>query len=241
MRQRIALPADTLGEATNIINERNAAFAPRPVVEAIVAAGGIPVILPTVDPDLVPDYLSLFDGVAFLGGADVDPTFYQEEPHVLLGKTDRKRDLFEMALLHAAIDNNKAVLGICRGLQLINVTLGGTLYQDLTEDPNAKIKHSQAAFGNQVTHHATVTPGSHLAEITGKRLLVNSRHHQAAKTIAPDLTVTARADDQVVEAVESTASDQVLAVQWHPENLFKHDQTAMGIFTNLIKRAADRA
>lgn len=240
MRPRIALPADTLDEATNIINERNAAFAPRPAVEAIVKTGGLPIILPSIDPEDVADYLSLFDGVAFLGGADVDPTFFGEEPHVRLGKTYRKRDLFEIELLKQAVAANKAIFGICRGLQLINVGLGGTLYQDLSEDPTAQLKHSQAAMGNQPSHHVTVVPGSTLATLTGDRPYVNSRHHQAIKDVAPSLRVTATADDQVIEALESKDTDQILGVQWHPENMYKHHAESRQIFQNFVDRAAAR-
>ncbi|AYM02152.1 gamma-glutamyl-gamma-aminobutyrate hydrolase family protein [Levilactobacillus yiduensis] len=240
MRPRIALPADTLDEATNIINERNAAFAPRPAVEAIVKTGGLPIILPSIDPEDVADYLPLFDGVAFLGGADVDPTFFGEEPHIRLGKTYRKRDLFEIELLKQAVAANKAILGICRGLQLINVGLGGTLYQDLSEDPLAQIKHSQAAMGNQPSHHVTVVPGSTLATLTGERPYVNSRHHQAIKDVAPSLRVTASADDQVIEALESKDTDQILGVQWHPENMYKHHDESRQIFQNFVNRAAQR-
>ena len=98
MRPRIAIPADTLTEATNVINERMSPYAPKPVIEAIVKSGGVPVIFPSVSPELVPDYLDLFDGVLFAGGADVDPTFFGEEPHQKLGATYRKRDLFEIEL-----------------------------------------------------------------------------------------------------------------------------------------------
>ena len=119
MRPRIAIPADTLTEATNIINERNAAYAPRPLIEAIVKSGGLPVIFPSVDPELIPNYLDLFDGIIFAGGSDVDPTFYGEEPHQKLGSTYFKRDLFEVALVKAALEANKALMGIC--LSLIHI------------------------------------------------------------------------------------------------------------------------
>lgn len=124
MRPRIAIPADTLTEATNVINERMSPYAPKPVIEAIVKSGGVPVIFPSVSPELVPDYLDLFDGVLFAGGADVDPTFFGEEPHQKLGATYRKRDLFEIELLKQSLKADKAIMGICRGLQLINVGLG---------------------------------------------------------------------------------------------------------------------
>lgn len=132
MRPRIAIPADTLTEATNIINERNAAFAPRPLIEAVVKSGGLPVIFPSVEPELIPDYLDLFDGIIFAGGSDVDPTFYGEEPHQKLEPTYFKHDQFEIALVKAALDANKALMGICRGMQVINAALGGTIFLLIT-------------------------------------------------------------------------------------------------------------
>lgn len=237
MRPKIAIPADTLTEATNIINERNAPFAPKPVVEAIVKAGAIPVILPSVSPELVSDYLDLFDGVVFAGGFDVDPTFFGEEPHQKLGSTYYKRDLFEIELLKQSFQKNKPMLGICRGMQLINVGLGGSLYQDLSENAAANLKHAQDAPGNLPTHHVTVADNTHVHALVGKRPYVNSRHHQAIKTIASNLICSARADDGVVEALESKNSDQIVAVQWHPENMFKHYEYSRNLFYDLVKRA----
>ncbi|WP_296112982.1 gamma-glutamyl-gamma-aminobutyrate hydrolase family protein [uncultured Limosilactobacillus sp.] len=233
----IAMPADTFTEATNIINLRNAAFAPDPAIQAITKSGGTPLILPTVAAESAPDYVHLFDGLLLLGGFDVDPTFFGEEPHYELGETFRKRDLFEIALLKATIEAGKPVMGICRGLQLINAGLGGTLYQDLSEDPSAKLKHHQLAPGNLPTHHVNTEPGSKLNELLGDRVYVNSRHHQAVKRIAPGLRITATADDGVAEAIESENSDQVVAVQWHPENMFKHNEEAQMLFKDLITRS----
>lgn len=237
MRPRIALPADTLAEATNIINERNAAFAPRPAIEAVVKAGGVPIIFPSVDPEDVVDYMDLFDGVAFLGGADVDPTFYGEEPHEKLGVTYRKRDLFEIELLKQSVAKGKAIFGICRGMQLINTGLGGTVYQDLSENPDTTLKHNQEAAGNMPSHHVSVDPDSRLFKIIGARPYVNSRHHEAVKRLADSLKVTARADDGVIEACESIDNDQILAVQWHPENMYKHHADSKALFADLIARS----
>lgn len=237
MRPRIAIPADTLTEATNVINERNAPFAPRPAIEAIVKSGGVPVILPSVDPKFVEDYIDLFDGIIFAGGFDVDPTFFGEEPHQKLGATYRKRDLFEIALLKESIKANKAIMGICRGMQIINVGLGGTLYQDLSENSDSFIKHSQNAPGNLPSHHVNVVKDSTLFDLVGERPYVNSRHHQALKDIAPSLKVVATADDHVPEAVESVDGDQILAIQWHPENMFKHYEYSQKIFADLIARS----
>lgn len=240
MQPRIAIPADTLTEATNIINERNAAFAPRPLIEAVLKSGGVPVIFPSVAPELAASYLDLFDGIIFAGGADVDPTFFNEEPHLKLGPTYLKRDRFEVALLKEAVAADKAIMGICRGMQLINIALGGSVYQDLSEDPRQTLKNSQDAPGNLPSHHINVAPESRLFKLTGRRAYVNSRHHQALHQIAPGLHITASADDQVPEAVESVSSDQILAVQWHPENMFKHDPSSQNLFADLLQRAAAR-
>ena len=159
MQPRIAIPADTLTEATNIINERNAAFAPRPLIEAVLKSGGVPVIFPSVAPELAASYL--------------------------------KRDRFEVALLKEAVTANKAIMGICRGMQLINIALGGSVYQDLSEDPRQTLKHSQDAPSNLPSHHINVAPESRLFKLTGRRAYVNS-HHQALHQIAPGLHVTAR-------------------------------------------------
>lgn len=142
------------------------------------------VIFPSVEPELAVDYLGLFDGIIFAGGADVDPTFYNEEPHQQLGTTYRKRDLFEIALLKQALAADKAVMGICRGMQLINIALGGSVYQDLSEDPKKTLKHAQDAPGNLPSHHVTVDEDSRLFNLVGRRPYVNSRHHQALHEIA---------------------------------------------------------
>ena len=237
VRPRIAVPADTLTEATEIINERMAPFAPKPIIEAIVKSGGAPVIFPSVAPEMVGDYLGLFDGVIFAGGADVDPTFFGEEPHQKLGPTYRKRDEFEIELLKQAVKAGKAIFGICRGMQVINAGLGGTLYQDLSENPLATIKHSQDAPGNFPSHHLTVELDSRLFDLMGHRPFVNSRHHQGLKKIAPGVKVVASADDGVPEAIESIAGNQILAVQWHPENMYKHYPESQRLFADLIDRA----
>lgn len=191
MQPRIAIPADTLTKATNIINERNAAFAPRPLIEAVLKSGGVPVFFPSVAPELAASYLDLFDGIIFAGGADVEPIFFNEEPHLKLGPTYLKRDRFEVALLKEAVTANKAIMGICRGMQLINIALGGSVYQDLSEDPRQTLKHSQDAPSNLPSHHINVAPESRLFKLTGRRAYVNS-HHQALHQIAPGLHVTAR-------------------------------------------------
>lgn len=237
MRPRIAIPADTLTEATKVINERNADFAPRMAVNAVLKSGGIPIILPNSAPENVTDYIDTFDGVLFLGGFDVDPTFYYEEPHMNLGQTYIPRDRFEIELVKQSLLAGKSIFGICRGMQVINVALGGTLYQDLSEDPAAQMKHSQTSPGNLPTHHVNVESDSRLFTLLGERPYVNSRHHEAVKELAPSLRSVAYADDHVIEAIESIDSDQIMAVQWHPENMYKHYTEMQDLFRDFVKRS----
>ncbi|GAK47299.1 glutamine amidotransferase [Secundilactobacillus oryzae JCM 18671] len=237
MKPRIALPADTYHDATSVINMKMAPFAPLPAVEAVVQAGGIPVILPSVAPELVADYLGTFDGIAFLGGPDVDPTFYGAEPHQNLGLTYSKRDEFEFELFRQAEAADVPMLGICRGFHVINAALGGTLYQDLSEREGETLQHAQLAPGDLPTHHVEIEPDSVLADIMGSTGFVNSRHHQLIQTVAPSLKVTATAPDGVVEGLESRGDDQILAVQWHPENMFETDEASFAIFEDLVNRS----
>ena len=166
-----------------------------------------------------------FDGILFAGGEDVDPGLYDEAKRYASVKTDRSRDEFELALLAAAQDSRLPVLGICRGMQMINVKFGGTLYQDLKRDPYSEtgfqVEHKQVGGRGEATHTVTVTePESHLGEALHGNCRVNSLHHQAVRRVGRGLKVTAYSEDGLPEAVED-ASDYpfLLAVQWHPEEM----------------------
>ena len=163
---------------------------------------------------------------------------YGEEPIPECGGAAYMKDVFEIALIKATVAAGKPIFGICRGLQVINVALGGNLYQDLAaQNSECKIRHAQAARGDLPTHHVNATVGSQIAQLVGERAYVNSRHHQAARNIAASLQVTARADDGVVEALETRESDQILAVQWHPENMWRQSKQQAALFTNFVQRA----
>jgi putative glutamine amidotransferase len=198
--------------------------------QSIASAGGVPVQL-TRDAD-ARDLVALLDGLVLSGGADIDPQRYGAEPHPQLGETDAGRDEFELALISAARTKGIPILGICRGAQLLNVAFGGTLHQhvDISEGsghPNWR------APGNTIAHDVSCTPGSLIATLMGERKGVNSLHHQTLDRIGEGLVVTARADDGVVEAVESVG-EPILAVQWHPEMLGGPDPT----FLWLIRSAS---
>lgn len=233
----IAITADTLIDHSPMINQHHADMAPSPIKVAVLAAGGVPIILPVPsvleDVDVMVSVLvTHFDGLILPGGPDVDPTTYGQEPQPRLGRTNYLKDAFEIALIRATLAAGKPIFAICRGLQIANVAMGGTLYQDL--QGIAKIKHAQAAPGNFPTHHVACVPDSRVAALVGSSSFVNSRHHQAVAQPAPGLTVTAQAQDGVIEALEG---DHFLGVQWHPENLWQADPTQFKLFTDLIARA----
>jgi putative glutamine amidotransferase len=187
---------------------------------SIALAGGIPIILtPAIGTDAAPDALAPVHGLVLTGGHDLDPEHYEAEPSPALGPLDPARDAFELALFEAARKRRIPVLGICRGLQVINVAMGGTLWQDLPSERPGDIQHDPDSTRNARTHHVLVKEPSHLADALGTgKLVTNSFHHQAIKDLAPGLQVTAWAEDGVIEGVEESESDGwLLAVQWHPE------------------------
>ena len=200
---------------------------------SIEAAGGAPWLMPcTVEPDLAPEYVAHLDGLLLTGAAsDVDPSYYGEEPIPTFGYTNPEKVRFEIAVIEAAFERDLPILGICGGMQILNVARGGSLYQDIAAQlPNA-LKHHQEATASFATHGVTVKPSTLLAKIVGcERLRVNSTHHQSVKEVGEDFIVSAAADDGVIEAIEHRNRPFVMAVQWHPENLRVRDPQSRKIF-----------
>ena len=235
---RIAITADTYPYASDVTNLVRAPFTARGLVDVIHALGALPIVLPDVPGAKGEDYAELFDALVLPGGPDMDPTFFGEEPTWHIGTTNYLRDVFETEIFRASHASGKPIFGICRGCQLINTVMGGTVYQDLpSQNPAAYIRHSQAAPGSYPTHHVQVEAESVLAHALGETAYVNSRHHQAIKDVAPGLWATAKAPDGVVECVESKGSDQIVAVQWHPENMWQEHPEMKQLFADFIARA----
>ncbi len=189
-------------------------------VRSVFNAGGIPVILPfTSDEDAVRQYAEMIDGLLVPGGIDVNPLCYGEEPHPLLDTTNMPFDIFQLNLIREVMKLKKPVFGICRGLQIINVALGGTLWQDMSMQSKETFLHRQNEMGRAaVSHSVRITPDSMLHEILGDEIMVNSFHHQAIKKPAESLRITARASDGTIEAAEAIDYPWLLIVQWHPES-----------------------
>jgi len=193
--------------------ERDAALLPRVYLDAVAAAGGVPLLLPPVGTDA--SVLDVLDGLIIAGGCDVDPSSYDAQPHPETVDTRPGRDEHEKVLIRAALDRDLPLLAICRGLQMLNVTLGGTLQQHLP-DVVAHDEHrpSPAVFG---TTEVKVEPDTLTGRLFGERASVHCYHHQAIDVVAPGLRVTARAGDGTVEAAEVDGHDFAIGVQWHPE------------------------
>lgn len=243
---KIGIPTDELIEINPIMPNNHPSYAPHDVKEAFIKLGAIPLIIAFPDDvskvdQLAQDYVQLIDGLMLPGGPDVDPTFYGEEPHPKIGMTLYQKDRFEIALIKAALAADKPIFGICRGIQIMNVAMGGTLYQDLeSQYPELKIQHPQATLGQFATHHVELTAGSKLAKLYGQSTIkVNSRHHQAVKAVGKGLKVTAVAPDGVIEGMESTDTDLFLGVQWHPENMWQQeDPQQLVVFQDFLDRIA---
>lgn len=191
-------------------------------MRAVEAGGGMPVVIPPLELDLVEPLLDRLDGICLSGGPDIDPAAYGEEPDEQLGPTEPDLDRFELAIASAADRRGLPMLAICRGTQALNVVRGGTLIQHLPdhqEGPDA-IPHRQSNPGREPSHPVTIEPGSLLAKtIGGDRADVNSFHHQAIDRLGGDLVVTARAADGTIEAVEDPSRPFLIGVQWHVELL----------------------
>ena len=205
-------------------------------IKAICDAGGVPVLLPCLDDaETLDSYVTLCDGFFFTGGSDVDPARYGESVHEACGQIYDFRDEYELALFDRAFRSAKPILGICRGIQLINVALGGSLYQDIPSERPSQISHRQSEPETTPSHSVNITNGTPLYALVGsERMKANSFHHQAIKKLGRGLEVMATADDGIVEAVYSLGEQYIRGYQWHPERLFQSDEQNRLLFVDFI-------
>ena len=189
-------------------------------VRAIMEAGGVPVLIPSMlaEQDWEVLYERL-DGIVFSGGGDFAPEHFNGQDHPRIAGVNPLRDTLELDLVRAVVDDGKPFLGICRGIQAVNIGLGGTLYEHLGEQFRGEIDHTYPTnMRSTLVHEVKIEEGTRIAEVVGEPILkVNSLHHQGLKEVAPDLRVTGYAPDGLVEAVELPDHPFGLAVQWHPE------------------------
>lgn len=213
---------------------------PAEYIDAVRRAGGIPVLLPPGEPHQH-ELLKLVDAVVFTGGGDVDPALYQGAQHEAVYLVDPERDSSEVELAQAVVEANLPTLTICRGIQVLNVALGGTLIEHLPDVVSGEVIHRDTPEG-YVQHPITIEPTSRLAQIVGQTE-VNSAswHHQAIRELAPGLKVVAYAPDGTIEALEMPDHPWLIGVQWHPESTAADDPTQQRLFNALVEAAVQQA
>lgn len=212
-------------------------------VRAIMQAGGVPVLVPSMLSEGGWEELyKRLDGILFSGGGDISPDYFNGELHPRIDEVDLLRDSIELALFQAVVRDGKPFLGICRGIQTVNVGLGGTLYTHLPEQFPSVIDHAYPGHMRTViVHEVKIEEGTRLGEVVGEPILnVNSLHHQGLKDIAPALRVTGYAPDNLVEAVELPDHPFGLAVQWHPEWL-TDQQPTRNLFRAFVEAAKGKS
>ncbi len=219
-----------IGLTHSIQQDEKRLMMPMSYSNVIREAGGVPVLLPiNREDEVIEAYAALVDGVLFSGGDDIDPTFYGEEQLWACGDVCPLRDEFELKLCRVLLEKypEKPILGVCRGEQVLNVALGGTLYQDVKSQLPGCIAHQQHQIAPYTSHCVTIEADSKLHAIYGDtQIMTNSFHHQSVKEIAPALVVTAKTADGVIEGFEKPDHPYYVGVQWHPERLVEREENA---------------
>lgn len=219
--------------------EDNKQYVSDAYIQAIKSAGGLPIILPMVkSKTAICEYVSLCDGFLFCGGGDITPLLFKQEPSVGIGKTDISLDLFQIRLMREVLEKDKPILAICRGMQVLNVACGGTIYQDLGHVEFETIHHMQNSLSRKdISHKVLFTPKTKLHKILGNFAYTNSFHHQAIDDVGNGLIVSGMTGDDIVEAIEMPSHTFVIGVQWHPENMFDSAASMKQLFYALIRYA----
>lgn len=211
----------------------------RSYITSIIQAGGLPILIPYMKPNLLTKILDKLDGVLIPGGIDIDANLFNQELHPRCGKIDPEWDDLDVFVIQAALARNLPLLGICRGCQILNVACGGDLIQDIPSQTLSQINHSPAAPKWYATHDLTIKSGSKLSRILQTtHIRVNSFHHQAVSQVAPGFQASAFANDGIVEAIESMEHQYVIGVQWHPELMLHHYPEFKNLFIELVNRAS---
>lgn len=219
--------------------ENNKQYVTDAYIQAIKSTGGIPIILPMVkSKSAMNEYVSLCDGFLFCGGGDITPLLFGQEPRNGIGKTDITLDLYQIRLMKLILEKEKPVLAICRGMQVLNVACGGTIYQDLNEMDFETINHMQTSLSRKdISHKVSFSSKSHIRHMLGPFAYTNSFHHQAIDRVGKDLIVTGITGDDIIEAIEMPSRPFVLGVQWHPESMFTSAPNMKQLFFSLVRYA----
>lgn len=203
-------------------------------IDSIIQAGGIPLCIPIIHHG-INEVLAKVDGLLLIGGYDVNPKYFDEDPHPKIGRIETDRDESDFALLQQALTLNMPVLAVCRGLQVLNVQLGGSLYQDIPSQVEGAMQHTQNSSRHEKVHTIKVFEGTKLHSIVGEHIMTNSFHHQSVKELGEGLVISAKTNDGIVEAIEHPNYTFCLGVQWHPEELaIQGDSPSKKLFKTFI-------
>lgn len=210
---------------------------PEPYIDAIRRAGGLPELVLPGDPRTPRELLGRFDGLLLVGGGDVEPWRFGQEPHERVSGLEPDRDAFETDLLHEADGRSMPALCICRGMQVLDVAFGGSLVQHLPDDERYQ-QHGTPNAGEELLHDVEVTPGSRVELATGARVFsCSSHHHQGVERVGDGLMATGRSADGLVEAIEREGDGWIVGVQWHPEDTAALDPAQQGLFDAFVDHA----
>ncbi len=211
-------------------------------VNAIENSGGISVLLPySKNNEIVSYYVKLCDGFMFIGGVDINPSYYHEGVLNTSVSVCKERDDYDFLVANQVLKTDKPVLAICRGVQLLNVALGGTLIQDIPAQINSQISHKQSEGRYDFSHYVNVEKSSPLAKVMGAgRLKVNSFHHQAIAKLGKGLSVMAKSVDGIIEAVCGNDERFIRGYQWHPELLYERDENSRTLFAEFVLACAKK-
>jgi putative glutamine amidotransferase len=233
--KKIGIPSNNLLHPNSPFGTNYVDYIQKNYIDGITNANALPIVLPIGNPKLAKNYIDSVDALVLAGGQDVSPLYFGEDPQINLHETDSDRDAFEVALVLEAIKQEKPILGICRGLQIVNVALGGTLYQDLNSQyQGLNVRHNQyPTKWYTPTHRLILKRVSWLQNFLDDQSLVNSFHHQAVKKLGDGLQLDAVSTDNVVEAF-SDESRRIYAVQWHPEMLLMKHPEAQKLFDTFV-------
>lgn len=210
-------------------------------IKAILDAGGLPMIIPfTNDKADIEQIAAMFDAFLFTGGQDIDPSLYGEEKQEYCDRIVCDRDTLDISLMKEVAKTDKPVFGICRGLQVMNVAFGGTLYQDIPTQCNSKVLHRMEEPFDRVAHTVDIVENTPLIDIVNTKTIgVNTIHHQAIKDVAPKLEVTAISEDGIIEGVYMPGKKFFMATQWHPELTYFEEESSKKIITAFVNAAKE--
>ncbi|MCC7446968.1 MAG: gamma-glutamyl-gamma-aminobutyrate hydrolase family protein [Anaerolineae bacterium] len=208
-------------------------------INALAAAGAAPILLPlTLDEAANQTIFDRLDAIVLAGGEDVNPACYGQSPHPKTEVPDPDRDRLEISLTRWAVERHKPLMAICRGIQLLNVAMGGTLIQDIADCVPGALHHTypydEPTLRGKPTHEVTIESGSCLSTVFGTRANTNSFHHQALADVPGDFRVVARTSDGIVEAIERQNGSLIFGVQWHPEDMYDTDESMLNLFRMFV-------